>query len=113
MNFVMLPKYLHRQYLLIKAATLVFYTECLETQVAKLTQILCTVPYDTQPSDCIKYSAIFIPLHNHPNKPTCDVKFAPRFCVVSRWLPANKSMVFDQWCHSNVFPQDLVFFHFI
>ena len=32
---------------------------------------------------------------NRPNKPVCEVTFAPRFCVVSRWLPANKSVIFD------------------
>jgi len=47
------------QYLLIKAATLVVYVDCSETQVAtssiiNLTEILCTIPYDVQPSDCIK-----------------------------------------------------------
>ena len=57
-------------------------------------QILCNVPYDIQPSDWFKY-VIFRPLCNRPNKPVYDVTFAPRFCVVSRWLPANKSVVFD------------------
>jgi len=50
MNFAMLPKYytvspkfrrytVYRQYLLIKAATLVFCTECSETQVATASMI--------------------------------------------------------------------------
>jgi len=39
MNFVMLPKQLYRQYLLIKAARLVFCTECSETKVANLSMI--------------------------------------------------------------------------
>jgi len=47
-NFAKLPKYhiskilpytVYRQYLLIKAATLLFFTECSETQVATLSMI--------------------------------------------------------------------------
>ena len=87
------------QYLLIKATTLFFCMECSETQVATACMInwrkLCTVPYDAQISDCIKQCAIFRPLRNRPNKPANDVTFAPRFCVVSRWLPANKAVIFD------------------
>jgi len=87
------------QYLLIKATTLFFCMECSETQVATACMInwrkLCTVPYDAQISDCIKQCAIFRPLRNHPNKPVYDVTFAPRFCAVGRWLPANKAVIFD------------------
>ena len=59
-----------------------------------VTQILGTVPYDTQSSDCIKQGAIFKPLRIRLNKSANDVTFAPKFCVVSRWLPANKSVAF-------------------
>jgi len=37
----------------------------------------------------------YVPVHNRPNKPDYDVTFAPRVCAVSRWLPANKYVVFD------------------
>jgi len=62
-------------------------------------QILCTVPYDTQPSesDCIKYCAMFRPLQNHPNKLVYDVTIALSFFAVCRWLPANKSGSLRPW----------------
>ena len=58
------------------------------------TQILCTVSYDAQASDCVKLCAIFRPLVNRPTKPVYDIALAPKFCVASRWLPANKSVFF-------------------
>jgi len=42
-------------------------------------QILCTIPYDVQPSDCIKWFANFRPLDNHPNKLLYGVTFAQVF----------------------------------
>jgi len=38
---------------------------------------------------------MFRPLRNHPNEPVYDVTFSLRVCAVSRWLPANKAVIFD------------------
>jgi len=49
-------------------------------------QILCTLPYNAQPSDCTKWCAIFRPLHNRPSEPFYDITFAPRFCTADGCL---------------------------
>ena len=86
MNFAMLPKYYISIILLMYSISAIF-SHIWSIWKPKLLlrlwlrQILCTIPYDTQLSDCIKQSAIFRPLCNYPNKPVYNVTFTIRFCV--------------------------------
>ena len=88
----------YRQYLLIKAVTIVLCMECTEIVVAASSMInyrkffvfflmMRSPPTASSSAQYSDHSAI-VPINR-------SIKFAFRFCAVSRWLPANKALVFD------------------
>ena len=107
-NFAMLPKYYIGKILPKHRISAIFahksrYTSFLHGVFGNpscffvsdwLRHTRSTLPYDAQPSDCIKQCPIFKPLRNRPNKPVYAVTFISRYCVISRWLPANKAVIF-------------------
>jgi len=69
----------------MKAATLLFCTECSETQVATvlrlwlMSSLSCSLWRAALRSDCIKQCVIYRPLRNRSSKSLYDITFARRF----------------------------------